>query len=108
MHGFQVDLLEMEATLDFQERWCVHRGSPATLPERAESAGCPGVPLCEEGLTRAEAVLSTAAGAIHPTPSEHLCTVLCAVKTAGRSLVGIQAKANWMKGRGEAEHWVCK
>lgn len=76
MHGFQVDLLEMEATLDFQERWCVHRRSTATLPERDEFSGSPGVPLCEEGLTRAEAVLSTAAGAIYPAPSEHLWTVL--------------------------------
>lgn len=58
MHGFQEDLLEMEATLGFQERWCVHRGSPATLPERVESSGCPGIPLCEEGLPQADAILS--------------------------------------------------
>lgn len=58
MHDFQGDLLEMEATLDFQEGWCMHRGGLATLPERVESSGCPGVPLCEEGLPRAEAILS--------------------------------------------------
>lgn len=76
MHDFQGDRSEMEATLDFQEGWCMHRGGLATLPERVESSGCPGVPLCEEGLPRAEAISIYSAGAIYPAPSERLCTVL--------------------------------